>query len=80
MKVTVDLPDEDIREICEISGTSKKGPAIRMLLTDALALRRRERISRKFLSGEWSAGLKEFEPAREADRLKARTLSEQWRD
>jgi hypothetical protein len=80
MKVTVELPDEDIREICEISGTSKKGPAIRMLLNDALTLRRRERVSRKFLTGEWSVELEGFESARESDRRKARTLAVQWRD
>lgn len=80
MKVTVELPEEEMREICELSGIAKKGPAIRMLLTDALQLRRRARISEKFLTGEWSAELEGYETAKNAERRAARTLAEQWRD
>jgi len=80
MKITVELPEDEIREICEFTGISKKGPAIRKLLTDSVMLQRRTRISEKFLSGEWSAELDGFEMGKEEDRHSARTLAEQWRD
>lgn len=80
MKVTVELPEEEMRTICEMSGTLKKGPAIRLLLSDAIQLRRRAQISQKFLSGEWSAKLDGYEAAKDSERQTARTLAEQWRD
>lgn len=80
MKVTVDLSDEEMREICELSGTAKKGPAIRLLLADALQIRRRAQISQKFLSGEWSAELEGFESAKAEQKREAQTLAEKWRD
>lgn len=80
MKVTVELPEEEMREICELSGISKKGPAIRMLLSDALQLRRRARISQKFLTGEWSAELDGYEAAKAKEKDTAQTLATQWRD
>ena len=80
MKITVDLPENDLREICRITGISKKGPAIRKLLTDTLNLQRRAEISGKFLSGEWAAELDGFESSKTADRAKSLTLSELWRD
>ncbi len=80
MKITVDLPESEIAEICEITGINKKGPAIRKLVTDRLQFQRRASIAEKFLTGEWSAELKNFEAAKAADRSEAKTLSEQWRD
>jgi len=80
MKITVDLPETELTEICEITGITKKGPAIRKLLADTLQTQRRAKIAGKFLSGQWSAGLKGFEAAKAADRTQSQTLSEQWRD
>ena len=80
MKVTVELPDSELREICELTGIRKKGPAIRKLLADSLMLQRRARISKKFLSGEWSAELEGYEAAKTAERSQAATLAELWRD
>ncbi len=80
MKITVDLPDSELREICEITGIRKKGPAIRKLLADSLMLQRRSRISQKFLSGEWSVELEGYEATKNADRSQAKTLADQWRD
>lgn len=79
MKITVELPEEEIEEICELTGIRKKGPAIRRLLSESLMLQKRARISKKFLSGEWSAELEGFESAKEQDRKTARSLSEKWR-
>lgn len=80
MKITVELPEDQIREICELTGIAKKGPAIRKLLADSVMLQRRARISEKFLSGEWSAELGGFETAKEEGKQSARTLVDQWRD
>ena len=79
MKITVDLPEADLREICRLTGQHKKGPAIRQLLDDALRLRKRAEISAKFLTGEWSAELEGFESAKVAERREVSTLAEQWR-
>jgi hypothetical protein len=38
------------------------------------------RIAGKFLTGQWSAELKDFEAAKAADRSQSQTLSDQWRD
>lgn len=80
MKVTVELPENELAEICEFTGIVKKGPAIRNLLSQTLQAQRRKKIAGKFLSGEWSADLHGFESAKRADRTQAQTLSEQWRD
>jgi len=80
MKITVELPETELLEICEITGISKKGPAIRKLLADTLQTQRRARIAGKFLSGQWSAQLQDFEATKAADRAQSQTLTEQWRD
>ena len=64
MRVTVDIPESDLEEICFFTGEKKKGPAIRKMVTDALMLKRREHLAQKFISGEWGAdfeGLKEMQ-------------------
>lgn len=71
MKVTVDLPETEIAEVCTITGIAKKGPAIRKLLADALQTQRRAKIAGKFLTGQWSAELKDFE----ASKLRVHHLS-----
>ncbi len=80
MKITVELPENELAEICKITGVAKKGPAIRKLLADTLQAQRRAKIAGKFLSGQWSAELKGFEAGKLADRAQSQTLSEQWRD
>ena len=80
MKITVDLPEKELVEICEITGITKKGPAIRRLLADTLQAQRRAKIAGRFLSGQWSAELKNFESAKADDRAQSQTLSQQWRD
>lgn len=80
MKITVELPENELAEICEITGIAKKGPAIRKLLSDSLLAQRRAKIAQKFVSGEWSAELTDFEASQDADRKKSQLRSEQWRD
>jgi hypothetical protein len=69
MKITVEIPDSEIKEICRVTGENKKGPAIRKLVTDALMLKRRENLVRRFIDGEWGVELKGFESAQAADRV-----------
>lgn len=71
MKITVDISDSELKEICLATGERKKGPAIRKLVVDALMLKRRERLAQKFIDGEWGTELKGFEAARAADRTHA---------
>jgi acetylglutamate kinase len=80
MKIAVELPESELVEICEVTGISKKGPAIRKLISDSLQLRKRARISAKFLTGEWSAELESIKSSRANDRKKSHTISEAWRD
>ena len=80
MKVSVDLPEEDLKAICRVTGLSKKGPAIRKLVTDALMLRSRAEVAGKFVSGEWGVDLKGFEVSREKDRIASQKLGSIWRD
>jgi len=80
MKITVELPESDLHEICQLTGIQKKGPAIRKVLDDVLRLGRRAEISQKFMTGEWSAKLDGFEAARAADRISDQNISDLWRD
>ncbi|MEX1115094.1 MAG: hypothetical protein WEB53_07585 [Akkermansiaceae bacterium] len=80
MKITVELPESELAEICEITGVAKKGPAIRKLLADTLQAQRRAKIAGKFLTGQWSTELSGYEASKATDRAQAQTLSEQWRD
>ncbi len=67
MKITVEIPDSEMREICRVTGESKKGPAIRKLLTDARLLKRREALVQKFINGDWGVELIGFEAGQVAD-------------
>lgn len=79
MKITVELPENDVRDICRVTGIDKKGPAIRKLVDHALMLERRKDLSQRFLTGEWGVELDGFEAARTSSREEARTLAEAWR-
>jgi hypothetical protein len=64
MKITVEISETDLREIQRQSGEKKKGPAIQKFIADRLKLARRREITRKFLSGEWTADLPPIERLR----------------
>jgi hypothetical protein len=76
MKITVELSESDLREICKFTGERKKGPAIRKFVADALQLKRRAQIAQKFISGEWGVELKGFEEGQAAERA----AEERWRN
>jgi hypothetical protein len=72
MKITVEIADSDLREICQVTGERKKGPAIRKLVTDALQMKRRERWVEEVLAGKWGVELEGFEEAQLAERSAAK--------
>jgi hypothetical protein len=75
MKVTVELSDQEMAEVIELTGERKKGPAIRRLMAEALQQRRRARIAERFLSGEWGVDLEGFEADQERDRQRDAALA-----
>jgi hypothetical protein len=76
MKVTVELSENEMAEILNFTGESKKGPAIRRMMEQALQQLRRAQIAQRFISGEWGVELEGFENDRECDRQRAQELAE----
>ena len=79
MKITIEISDSDLKEICRVTGEKKKGPAIRKLVTDALLLKRREKLAQKFIASEWGVGLKGFEETQAADQQAEYQGESRWR-
>lgn len=79
MKITVELSDIELDNICRITGEKKKGPAIRKMVADALRMKQREEIVSKFISGKVGVELSGFESSRAADRKSAKKRSTKWR-
>jgi len=75
MKVTVELSDQEMAEVLELTGERKKGPDIRRLMEEALQQRRRAQIVERFLSGTWGVELETFEAERERDRQRDQQLT-----
>lgn len=75
MKVTVELSDQEMAEVIELTGERQKGPAIRRLMAEALQQRRRARIAERFLSGDWGVDLEGFEAEQERDRQRDAALA-----
>ena len=79
MKVTVELSDSELKDVCRLTGERKKGPAVRKLVIDALTMRKREEIAEKFITGQWGTELAGFESSRSADRAAAEKRGSKWR-
>ena len=79
MKVTVEISDSELSEVCKLTGEMKKGPAIRKLVVDSLMLKRREAMTQKFIAGELGVELKGIDGDRPADRKKASRRNASWR-
>ncbi len=63
-----------MKEIYRVTGWSGR------LLAEALMLKRREELARKFISSEWGVELKGFDAAHTSDRLADSRGEERWRD
>ena len=74
MKVTVELPDKDIREICRATGEKKKGPAIRKFVVNELMMQRRREFIEKCISGEIGMELRDYEKGQKLERKAAERL------
>jgi hypothetical protein len=68
MKITVEIPDKDLKDIIRFSGEKKKGPAIVKFLSTALMLRRRRELSDEVMSGKFRAEFPDWEKMRNLDR------------
>jgi hypothetical protein len=79
MKISVELSENELREICRVTGEAKKGPAIRKLLLDALMLKRRAKLAERFISGEWGVELAGYEKGKSTDVSKSVARSKAWR-
>jgi plasmid stability protein len=58
------------------TGSGKKATVVK---ADTAMLKRREEITRKFVSGEWGVELAAYDEGREADRKSAGALDKAWR-
>jgi len=72
MKISVELSDSELKEVCRFTGLKKKGPAIRKMVVSALEIERRKALFEPLLSGKWGAELKGFEESRGLDQKKSR--------
>jgi hypothetical protein len=68
MKITVDIPEKDMKDILRFSGEKKKGPAIVKLVASQLMLRRRRALSDEVLAGKFRANLPDWEESRRRER------------
>lgn len=68
MKITVDIPEKDLKDIMRFSGEKKKGPAIAKFLATELMLRRRRELSDEVMSGKVRIEFPHFEAIQELDR------------
>ena len=68
MKVTVELSDQERQDMLDLTGECHEGPAIRLLLAEALQMRRRAQITQRFIIGEWGVELSHFEADQARDR------------
>lgn len=75
MKVTMELPDNEMAKILDLTGECKKGPAIRRLMEEALQQRHRVQIAQRFLSGDWGVELETYEADQERERQRHQELA-----
>lgn len=68
MQITVDVPENDLKDILRFSGERKKGPAIARLVASALMMRRREEFCHEVMAGKISVDFPAWETARIAER------------
>jgi hypothetical protein len=57
MKVTVELSENELKEILRVTREHRKGAAIRKLALEALMLKKRREILDEVEAGKWSVDL-----------------------
>jgi len=73
MKITVEVPAHDLKDIMRFSGEKKKGPAIAKFLASELMLRRRRELSDEVMSGKVRFEFPNYEALQDLDRQSAWT-------
>lgn len=68
MKITVEVPEKDLRDILRLTGEKKKGPAIARFLATELMLRRGRELADEVISGKVSFEFPHYESNRDTDR------------
>ena len=68
MKITVELPEKDLKDIMRFSGEKKKGPAITKFLATELMLRRRRELSDEVMAGKVRMEFSHYEAVHKLDR------------
>ncbi|MGI8431865.1 MAG: hypothetical protein ACR2MW_06190 [Chthoniobacterales bacterium] len=68
MKITVDIPEKDLKDIMRFSGERKKGPAIAKFLSSELMLRRRHELMEEVMNGKFRVDFPDWEKMQELDR------------
>ena len=68
MKITVDIPEKDLKDIMRFTGEKKKGPAIAKLVATSLMLQRRRELSDEVMSGKVRVDFPNWEEMRKLDR------------
>lgn len=76
MKITVDISENDIKDIMRFAGEKKKGPAISKFLASELMLHRRREMSQEVVSGQWTIELPDWQKRRAAEREQSQKLWE----
>ncbi len=76
MKITVDIPDKDMKDIMRFTGEKKKGPAIAKLVATSLMLQRRREMSSEVRSGKWTIDLPDWRVTRAQEKEQDRKLWE----
>jgi len=69
MKITVDIPEKDLKDIMRFTGEKKKGPAIAKLVATSLMLRRRRELSDEVMAGKFRVEFPRWEEMREQERM-----------
>ena len=67
MKITVEISDNDLKDIMRFTGEKKKGPAISKLVTTSLMLQRRRELSDEVMSGRVRFDFPHYEAMQELD-------------
>ncbi len=68
MKITVEIPEKDMKDIMRFTGEKKKGPAIAKLVATSLMLQRRRELSDEVMSGKVRFKFPHFEAIQKLDR------------
>jgi hypothetical protein len=80
MKITLEISDDELRDIRKATGVRKKRAAVRQLIENALMLERRREMTEKFLSGEWGVEYQGYDEYIAAQEAECRATEQRWRE